>query len=65
MNTNYEKYFGTPEKLARMRVENSWVESEFLDGVTVWDDSTQEIIGTFWNQSGKQYEEWLKEECDG
>lgn len=59
--TNWEKYFGAPEKVSQMIVERVYDEMEMLDGVAVW--FGDDIIGIFWNQHGKTYSKWLQEEC--
>lgn len=59
---NWEKYYGTPEKAAEMRVEPTYDSLEMLDGVAVW--KGEELLGIFWNEWGKSYIEWLQEEAE-
>lgn len=60
--TNWEKYFGTPEKVSKMTIEDIDDDRELLDGVDVWFDG-EEHIGVFWRQTGVSFLEWLKQEA--
>lgn len=60
--TNWEKYFGSPEKTALMRIQRFSEDYDLDDGVDVWQGD--ELIETLWIHKGRSFEEWLKEEAD-
>ncbi len=60
--TNWEKYFGTPEKAAQVLVYPWSSEAEMYNGVIVEKDG--EIVAYLCEQEWKTYLEWLQEECD-
>lgn len=71
--TNYEKYFGTPERAAYMAMEYIIDQEKNLSGMEIY--SGTELVGTIWYEPycdefeafrdmREAFLEWLQEECE-
>lgn len=62
--TNYERYFGTPERASKMRVRFVHDISQRLLVEKVMEDTWDYAGESFAFYSVQEYLEWLQEECD-
>lgn len=71
--TNYERYFGTPERAAYMSMEYVRDEEKNLNGTEIY--SGTELVGIIWytpwydeheafRDMREAFLEWLQEECE-
>ncbi len=63
MATNYEKYFGTPEKTVESVSHSTCVLDAALESTKVVDCKTCEGSPAWSNRCIKKQIEWLQEEC--
>lgn len=64
MDTNYQHYFGTPEKASQMRV-TGWIQGDEGDGEKegIFVYKGDELIADLCIEDGESFESWLYADC--